>query len=199
MILLCLIFTSCEKHNIIWTDLRAEKRNAKIQLGYSIDFTTKNDYFTLRTNKTKIIRARTQQHLMSTECPSYFCLSVHPTFIDTKDSEIEIFIYDWSDVKQTETGFEVSPKENVAAYFINYYDPDINRNYTIVSKDSIFENVPIAESNTKSAEEIINEIDSHDYAYFKSYVDQRFEIPIGGYILKSKVDGSYVWISDNIL
>lgn len=189
-----LLLGCSNKKKIIWSDYRSDEKNEKIELMFGKNNTTapirKNVVISDFTNYIIIPNGYS---LIGQSHDSGFCVHVYPTSY-SKIDKFEIFLYDTRKISKEQSRYTVDKKENVLAYFLDCYDVKNKKHYTIVSKDNFFYNRKIEMRNTKTIIEILDVINKNDYAF---YTDDDYyqDMPYNGYIVKSNIDGSIIWLS----
>lgn len=202
--ILTLFIISCKseklERSIIWTDLRNKRTSGTIVLSFigiqnekKINITEK-----LKINSTKSLRLPEMCYCIGEKHSFDIVIDYYPKYsLVTRDTDsFEIFLYDKADVVEKNTCFEVKKKDNVEAYYVEYCDKETDRNYLIISTDNILKKVPI-EYKPESLKKIMDDILIEDIAYYDSTesISSPHLIPFNGYIVKNKVDGTYVWLS----
>ncbi|MDR1430438.1 MAG: hypothetical protein LBI85_09135 [Spirochaetaceae bacterium] len=110
--------------------------------------------------------------------------------IASVDSTIEIYVYN-PIVNFTDGKFIMEKQEGVEAYFVDYtLNSDV---YCVISKDNILtiDNEGVSGSLESTLEKIEDaDLNYRDELGYLLYPDQ----PIGGYIVKSRLDNNYIWL-----
>ena len=202
-----LLFISCNQKDymdIIWRDFTENGYTGKIVISLkNVDENIKTEYdgeeFILIANKTKKIknRGRTNIYYKSRDpgaCVDYY---QNPKF----PNKLEIFLIEEKEIEQIDDHtWKVPEKKGVEGYYLVMYDPNEDKRWQIESKDNVFVRDKVYTYKdsfqiAKNAEEIIDYIQKNDFAYYSAFQPKNYKnVKYSGYILKSKIDGSYCWI-----
>ena len=200
-----LLFISCNQKDymdIIWRDFTENGYHGEIEIGLaesSDDPESKYQHFKLRANETKRIKNYGMRDIYYKSRDPGACIDYYqnPKF----PNKLEIFMLEVEKIEQIdEHTWKVPEKKGVEGYHLVIYDSIEDKRLEIESKDNVFicdkvytykDSFKIA----KNAEEIIDYIQKEDFAYYSAFQPKNFKnVKYSGYILKSKIDGSYCWI-----
>jgi hypothetical protein len=177
--------TTC---NIRWV-LLGDFKEARIELSF---WGNQTEYqYILIPEKTKKITVPTGARFMA-ESLQYDAQMIiyHESLYITEKTMIEIYLYD-PKVEWVNGHYLMEKQEGVEAYFVDY---SLNgKVYTIVSADNVL--TKTKEKTFENVNIIYEAIKTEDFHY---YDELGFilnpDVPIGGYIVKSKLTNNYLWL-----
>jgi len=189
------LFISCSTRNnvfIDWIDLTGgiAKGNVKITLS---DGHGNISYLNLDVQKTNSVKVKSNLTITGGEHLSYYNLEIYSPKKLLNNSTIEIYLYPLQDVSQQENIFYLKQVKNVEAYFIELWDKKEKKNYYIISKDNIIDSNVVINKSISDFNYIIKNL--HDDVAYYVNDEQEFPIPYNGYVVKSNIDNSYLFLS----
>ncbi len=180
------------KQTIEWINLANVPNGLKILLEYSNnnEKTVKRKLYVKQTSSFSIPE---EYKLCSKSHSADFILKLYPNQKNNWGERLEIYLFPTRDIVETENSYIVKEQELICAYFIEGYNEDFKRGYYIFSKNNqIMKPKEICEGPL-DLKKIIEELDS-DYAIFNKE-EQKLAQPYNGYVVKSKIDDSYLMLS----
>ncbi len=195
LISIVLFFPACNRRAIIWRDYSSLENLDNIELMYGADNHYDIKEYKLTPKKSKYIYIPYNYSYVSHGHQSDIAFHIYAPVIIGRD-KIELFIFDRIKFREYSDKFIVDKKDDVVAYFITYFDTALDKVCTIVSKDNILYKKKGLYDRHETIYDILKIIENEDYLDDKDFLESyTFNKPYNGYIVQSKIDNSYIWLS----
>ena len=122
-------------------------------------------------------------------------IKIYPCVKLDKTKIIEIFLFPCRKIQET-SAYYVVPKLNhklVTAYYIEAWDEQKEMNYYIFSNDNFIEKIKPDCDKIYEIDYVANNLNEDKAFYIKQ--EQILKVPFNGFIVKSEIDGTNIFLS----
>ena len=195
---ICLVSCNSHRYDITWHSFGISTNNY-IKL-YFLDNLTHREYtYKLIPNKTKYINVPNGTEFYSEEMPMEIRFAVYPNPKKLPNGgELEFFVFNFNPTVEriNENEFKMKRQEGVEAYFVKFSKN--GKRYSAISKDEIISTQKeISEESFDNILQLLDLILVEDIIYYNEFATKNYYGPErvwGGYIVKTKTDGKYLWL-----
>ena len=194
-----LLLGSCNsyKYNITWKVLGVTT-DRNITFTFWDHSTSKKYVYNLIPNKTEFINVSNGANYSGTEMPIDMKILIYPDPDKLPDGgNLEIFVFDPRVEQINENEFKMKSQNDVEAYFVKY-SKNGKRYYALSKNEVISIKNEISPDIIVSMEQLLELIYIEDITYFDEAGTNNYngsEECWGGYIIKTKIDNSYLWLN----
>ncbi|UTC68971.1 hypothetical protein E4O01_09720 [Treponema sp. OMZ 790] len=195
MISVVLFFSACTKREIIWSNYSSSQSFDEIKLLFVNNNHSDIKEFNLMPQKNNHIFIPHNYSYVGYECEMPLCLYIYEPVTGGRRDKIEVFIFDVRNFTEYDDKFIVDTKDDIVAYLMTYFNPELKKDCTIFSKDNILYKQDTLCGNNETLYEILDKIENKDYLDCTvSVVNYGSKNKHNGYIVQSKIDNKYIWL-----
>lgn len=188
------LFFSCNRQseNLIWRDYREVKDKDAISITLSSK-QNKEKNIKLKTSRSKYIPIIEDSYISSLSHRGDYLLEIYPNKNLNKSSALELFLYPFRNIIENDNEYIVPELSDIEFYYIENYDEEKGQNYFTVSKDNKISKGLEIEDLGQDIDAILNKI-TDDISFYVP-LEEKLGIPYNGFIVKSHIDNSYIYLS----